>query len=95
MAFPWAYRTNCVARVGGPSCRREPWHLGSDRLLLLMTDLRERMVAMTVRAGRGWEEMIERDHQVLGDGICADLCVKSRIRIFSWRNKTRQSWRDT
>jgi hypothetical protein len=40
-----------------------------------MTDLRERMVAMTVRAGRGWEEMIERDSSGVGRWyLCRHVC---------------------
>jgi len=54
-------RANCVARVGGRSCRRESLASGVRQAGLLMTDLRddwrERMVAMTV-FDEGWEGLV-------------------------------------
>ena len=55
--------------------------LGGER------DLRERTVAMTVRVGRGWEEMVKRIMRLLAISVQTSRCVKKMIRIFSWRTR--------
>jgi hypothetical protein len=55
--------------------------LGGER------DLRERMVAMTVRVGEGLGRDGQACYEILAISVQTSRCVKRMIRIFSWRTR--------